>query len=134
MCHKHDFFPNHECPTLCLFSHSQTQYYYNTLQAYKCNVNNIKYSYCTVYVCICMYRYIYLYIFLNFCFSFRSRVTASHNQLICSLCSAHCSVYSKLGMVERLITYIVNAIIYLMHLLYANLYFIPFVYILSNAL
>ena len=31
-----------------------------------------------------------------FVFSFRSRVTASHNQLICSLCSAHCSVYSKL--------------------------------------
>ena len=30
--------------------------------------------------------------------------------------------------------YIVNAIIYLMHLLYANLYFIPFVYILFNAL
>ena len=28
--------------------------------------------------------------------SFRSRVTASHNQLICSLCSASCSVYSKL--------------------------------------
>ena len=39
-------------------------------------------------------------------------------------------------MVEQLITYIVNAIIYLMHLLYANLYFIPFVglYILFNAL
>ena len=31
-----------------------------------------------------------------FVFSFRSRVTASHNQLICSLCSASCSVYSKL--------------------------------------
>ena len=34
-----------------------------------------------------------------FVFSFRSRVTASHNghnQLIFSLCSAHCSVYSKL--------------------------------------
>ena len=31
-----------------------------------------------------------------FVFSFRSRVTASHSQLICSLCSAHYSVYSKL--------------------------------------
>ena len=31
-----------------------------------------------------------------FVFSFRSRVSASHNQLIISLCSAHCSVYSKL--------------------------------------
>ena len=31
-----------------------------------------------------------------FVFSFRYRVTASHNQLIFSLCSAHCSVYSKL--------------------------------------
>ena len=29
---------------------------------------------------------------------------------------------------------IVKAIIYLMHLLYANLYIIPFVYILFNAL
>ena len=28
--------------------------------------------------------------------SFRSRVTASHNQLIFGLCTAHCSVYSKL--------------------------------------
>ena len=63
-----------------------------------------------------------------FVFSFRSRVTASHNQLVCSLCSAHCSVYSKLhvGMVEQLSTYIVNTIIYLMHLLYANLYFCSF--------
>ena len=31
-----------------------------------------------------------------FVLSFRSRVTASHNQLIYSLCSAHCNVYSKL--------------------------------------
>ena len=31
-----------------------------------------------------------------FVFSFNSRVTASHNQLICSLCSANYSVYSKL--------------------------------------
>ena len=31
-----------------------------------------------------------------FVFSFCSRLTASHNQLICSLCSASCSVYSKL--------------------------------------
>ena len=31
-----------------------------------------------------------------FVFSFRSMVTAPHNQLICSLCSAHCSVHSKL--------------------------------------
>ena len=31
-----------------------------------------------------------------FVFSFRSRVTASHNQLIFGLCTAHCSVYSKL--------------------------------------
>ena len=30
-----------------------------------------------------------------FVFSFRSRVTASHNQLIFGLCTAHCSVYSK---------------------------------------
>ena len=46
--------------------------------------------------------------FRFFAFSFRSRVTASHNQLIFSLCSAHCSVYSKtMGMVEQLITYIV---------------------------
>ena len=29
-------------------------------------------------------------------FNFRSRVTASHNQLILGLCSAHCSVYLKL--------------------------------------
>ena len=70
-----------------------------------------------------------------FVFSFRSRVTASHNQLICSLCSAHCSVYSKLwAWWNSLLHIIVNAIIYLMHLLYANLYFIPFVYILFNAL
>ena len=32
----------------------------------------------------------------NFIFSFRSRVTASHNQLIFGLCIANCSVYSKL--------------------------------------
>ena len=31
-----------------------------------------------------------------FVYSFRSRVTASHNQLIFGLCTAHCSVYSKL--------------------------------------
>ena len=31
-----------------------------------------------------------------FVFSFRSSVTASHNQLIGSLCSAQCSVHSKL--------------------------------------
>ena len=31
-----------------------------------------------------------------FVFSFRSRVTASHNQLIFGLCTAHCSAYSKL--------------------------------------
>ena len=31
-----------------------------------------------------------------FVFSFCSRVTASHNQLIFGLCTAHCSVYSKL--------------------------------------
>ena len=31
-----------------------------------------------------------------FVFSFRSRVTTSHNQLIFGLCTAHCSVYSKL--------------------------------------
>ena len=31
-----------------------------------------------------------------FVFSFRSRVTASHKQLIFGLCTAHCSVYSKL--------------------------------------
>ena len=31
-----------------------------------------------------------------FVYSFRSRVTASHNQLIFSLCSAHCSGYSRL--------------------------------------
>ena len=71
-----------------------------------------------------------------FVFSFRSRVTASHNQLICSLCSAHCSVYSKLWAWWNSVLHIiiVNAVIYLMHLLYANLYFIPFVYILFNAL
>ena len=28
-----------------------------------------------------------------FVFSFRSRVTASHNQLLFGLCSAHCIVY-----------------------------------------
>ena len=31
-----------------------------------------------------------------FVFSFRSRVTAPHDQLMFRLCSAHCSVYSKL--------------------------------------
>ena len=31
-----------------------------------------------------------------FVFSFRSKVTASHNQLIFGLCTAHFSVYSKL--------------------------------------
>ena len=29
-------------------------------------------------------------------FGFRSRVTTSHNQLLSSLCRAHCSVYSRL--------------------------------------
>ena len=33
---------------------------------------------------------------LRIFFSFRSKVSASYNQLICILCSAHCSVYSKL--------------------------------------
>ena len=49
-----------------------------------------------------------------FLFSFRSRVTASHNQLICSLCSAHCSVYSKLwAWWNSLFHILVNAIFYL---------------------
>ena len=70
-----------------------------------------------------------------FLFSFRSRVTASHNQLICSLCSAHCTVYSKLwAWWNSLFHILVNAIIYLMHQVCANIYFIPFVYILFNAL
>ena len=71
-----------------------------------------------------------------FVFSFLSRVTAAHNRLICSLCSAHCSVYSKLWAWWNSLLHliIVNAIIYLIHLFNANLYFIPFVYILFNAL
>ena len=72
-----------------------------------------------------------------FIFSVRFLVTASHNQLICSLCSAHRSVFfqnCEHGGIAYYIIYIINAIIYLMHLLYANLYFIPFVYILFNAL
>ena len=39
-----------------------------------------------------------------FVFSFRSRVTASHNQLIFGLCTANCSVFKIMGMVEQLTT------------------------------
>ena len=71
-----------------------------------------------------------------FVFSFRSRLTASHNQLICSLGSAHCSVYSKrwAWWNSLLHNYTINVIIYLMHMFCANLYFIPFVYILFNCI
>ena len=71
-----------------------------------------------------------------FVFSFRSRLTASHNQLICSLCSAQCSVYSKrwAWWNSLLHNYTINAIIYLMHILCANLYSVPFVYIVFNCI
>ena len=74
-----------------------------------------------------------------FVFRFRPRVTASHNQLIFCLCSALQCLFKTMGMVEQLITYIVikykvNAIIYLMNLLHANLYLIHFVSILFNCI
>ena len=74
-----------------------------------------------------------------FVFSFRSRVTASHNQLIFGLCSAHCSVYSKLWawwnslllicMLSLLLicTYM-NVIIYLMHLPHLILFHLLCIY------
>ena len=70
-----------------------------------------------------------------FVFSFRSRMTASHNQLLCNLCSAHCSVYLNCGH-GGTAYYIYSQCHYLSYApaFYANLHFIPFVYILVNCI
>ena len=63
-----------------------------------------------------------------FVFSFCSRATASHNQLIFGLCTAHCSVYSKLWTWWNSLLHIYNDIIYLMTLPHVSVFYVLCIY------
>ena len=64
-----------------------------------------------------------------FVFSFCSKVTASHNQLICSLCSANCSVYSKLWAWWNCLLHIWSTSLFILCTCFMQIYIVFLLYI-----